>query len=213
MISRFRTYRQKRFDEKVEAFELDNPLNNDREIGGRRFRVGFDDAGIPSRYRKRLRNRRIAVFAGGAVVFGFTGYGVATFAQSGSAPAASVCNAASTHDIPVRGAQAAGHDPVNFNLNVFNSTNRDSLAAVTAAELRQRGFTVDLVSNDPLRSNLTAPAEVRGSKAEISELREVAAEVPGARIQTDSRWDPSVDLVLGDSFSGLIDLKQANCTQ
>jgi len=213
MVSRFQTYRQKRIKGTAEAIDPGNPRNSDHEIGGRRFRVGFDDAGIPSRYRRRRRNRRIAVLAGGALAFGFTGYGVASLAQSGSAPPASVCNAASTHDIPVRGAQAAGHDPVNFNLNVFNSTNRDSLAAQTAAELRQRGFTVDLVSNDPLRSNLNAPAEVRGSKAEVAELREVAAEVPGAQIQTDSRWDPSVDLVLGNSFNGLIDLKQANCTQ
>lgn len=175
-----------------------------REIGGKRFRVRLDDTGIPSRYRKRRRNRRLALVTGGALAVGTFGYGL--FAL-GSAVAATmdtpVCNAASTHSLVAPGPAVHHRGAQHFDLNVFNSTKRNELAAETAAQLKLRGFTIDLVINDPLSSALTIPAQVRGAKSELTELREVAAQVPGAQIVTDSRTDPSVDLTLGSGFTTL----------
>jgi hypothetical protein len=171
------------------------------EIGGRRFRVRFGDDGIPSRYRKRRRNRRLAVVTSGVLAFSAGTYGLFALAAADNSSAV-VCNAASTHDI-IAGGSARGHRGPHFDLNVFNSTKRNALAAETAAQLKLRGFTIDLVTNDPLSSALTISAQVRGAKSELAELREVAAQVPGAQIETDSRTDPSVDLTLGSGFTRL----------
>ena len=171
------------------------------EIGGKRFRVRLDDEGIPSRYRRRRRNRRLALAGAGTLAFSACAYGLFAIAAADGSSAA-VCNAASTHDITVGGA-ASKHRATHFDLNVFNSTKRNALAAETAAQLKLRGFTIDLVTNDPLSSALTVPAQVRGARSELAELREVAAQVPGAQIETDSRTDPSVDLTLGSGFTRL----------
>jgi hypothetical protein len=210
MPSRFLAYRQKRFRAAAETPAPEHPRHSDREVGGRGFRVRLDGSGIPYRYRKQRRTKWTIVLAGGALAFGAAGYCLASFTQTGGAMAAasSVCSTAGSHDLGL----AIGRGAANFNLNVFNATPRDSLAAQTAVQLKQRGFTVDLVSNDPLNSNLSIPAEVRGSKWDLSELRQVAAQVPGARIETDARRDPSVDLVLGSGFTGLSKIEQASCT-
>jgi LytR cell envelope-related transcriptional attenuator len=171
------------------------------EIGGRRFRVGLSNAGIPSRRRKRRKGDLIAMAGGWVLAVGVSVYSFMALTPARSATV-STCNAASTHT-GVTGGTAAAAKPGAFALNIFNSTNRDNLAANTAAQLQQRGFAVDLVTNDPLKSGLTIPAQVWGAESEMSELREVAAQVPGAQIETDSRHDPSVDLVLGAGFTSL----------
>ena len=179
---------------------LGNPRRGGGEIGGKRFRVGFDDGGIPSRRRRRRRGDVIAMVGGWVLALAVSTYSFMAL-TSGPNTAVSACNAASTRAGAAGG--AAGVKPGSFSLNIFNSTNRDNLAANTAAQLQQRGFAVDLVTNDPLRSGLTISAQVWGSQSEMGELREVAAEVPGAQIETDSRHDPSVDLVLGAGFTAL----------
>ena len=95
-------------------------------------------------------------------------------------------------------------------LNVYNSTDRHGLAASTATSLKQRGFTIGNVTNDPLKANLTVAAEVRGALANASAMRVVAAEVVGARLHADSRKDNSVDLVLGTGFTALASPNQVS---
>jgi len=149
----------------------------------------------------------IAMVAGWTVALGVSVYSLTTSSPDRDT-VASVCDA-SPNGADVNGAGepaaegAVARGPVNFNLNVFNSTNRSALAARTAAQLQSRGFVIDMVSNDPLDSNLAIPAQVWGAKSEMNELRTVAAEVPGAQIMTDNRTDPSVDLILGAGFTAL----------
>lgn len=151
----------------------------------------------------------IAMIAGWTVALGVSVYSLVTSSPDRDT-VASVCDA-NVGNANVNGAGgpaaegtvASAHGPTNFNLNVFNSTDRSSLAARTAAQLQSRGFVIDMVSNDPLKSNLSIPAQVWGAKTEMSELRTVAAEVPGAQIMTDNRTDPSVDLILGAGFTSL----------
>lgn len=179
-----------------------NPRRGGGELGGRKYRVGLDDAGIPSRRRRRRRGDLIAMAAGWVLAFGVSIYSFMTLTP-GQTAAVAACDAATSQVGLTGGAGAAALKPTNFPLNVFNATNRDNLAADTALQLQQRGFAVDLVTNDPLRSTLTVSAQVRGAQSEMGELREVAAEVPGAQIETDSRHDPSIDLVLGAGFTTL----------
>jgi LytR cell envelope-related transcriptional attenuator len=200
MISSFQT-RSRITDEHSPISASDNARHHAGEIGGRRFRVRYLDGLAPSRFRRKRLNMLVAMLAGWTVAVGVTVYSLVTDTPERNTVAA-VCEAGG-HPVLAGEAMALTHGPTNFNLNVFNSTNRDALAARTAVQLQSRGFIIDMVSNDPLKSKLTIPAQVWGSKSEMSELRTVAAEVPGAQIMTDGRSDPSVDLILGAGFTAL----------
>ena len=191
------------------------------EIGGKKFRVGLDDAYVPFRNRTKRRRRTLALMLGGLLILGVGAYGLVNLVTAPAQNADAACKAGSTRPLAAQQIQAAA--PANaatagstasgapkFTLNVYNSTQRHGLAANTAAQLKQRGFVIGQVTNDPLKANLTISAQVRGAKSQSAELHEVAAEVPGAQIQTDSRTDPSVDLVLGAGFTALASTQQVD---
>src|SRR5437016_12634074 len=179
-----------------------------REIGGKKFRVGAGDEYVPFRSRTKRRRRLIAAGVFGAMVLGAGAYGVVTLVGSDprTSPAAACPGRAGSTANPaalVRGATGSTAPAAvgQIKLNVYNSTNRNGLAAATAAELKKRGFTIDKVTNDPLKATLTVPAEVRGAVAPA--MRLVAAEVAGSTLHADTRTDGSIDLVLGTGFTAL----------
>ena len=196
-----------------------NAVRSPGEIGGKKFRVGLDDAYVPFRNRTKRRRRTVAAALGGLLILGVGAYGLVNLVTAPTqTAAAAACKAGSAHalagpaELPVAAAggagSSAGAGAPKFTLNVYNSTQRQGLAAHTAAELKQRGFAIGQVTNDPLKENLTVSAQVRGAVSQTAELHEVAAEVPGAQIKTDGRTDPSVDLVLGAGFSVLASTQQ-----
>ena len=197
----------------------ENAVRSPGEIGGKKFRVGLDDAYVPFRNRTKRRRRTVAAALGGLLILGVGAYGLVNLVTAPTqTAAAAACKAGSAHalagpaELPVAAAggagSTAGAGAPKFTLNVYNSTQRQGLAAHTAAELKQRGFAIGQVTNDPLKENLTVAAQVRGAVSQTAELHEVAAEVPGAQIKTDGRTDPSVDLVLGAGFSALASTQQ-----
>jgi LytR cell envelope-related transcriptional attenuator len=174
-----------------------------KEIGGKKFRVGTGDTYVPFRSRTRRRRRAATAAVLGLLVLGAGLYGVVSLVSPpAAAPTAAPCPT-------VKAAGAALPKPAEVTVNVYNASTRNGLAASTAAALKLRGFTIGKVTNDPLKSNLTGAAQVRGGKAGTSEMRVVAAEVTGAKLQPDSRTDDSVDLVLGAGFSALTSPEQA----
>ena len=214
--------------EHAEVSEHGNAMRSPGEIGGKKFRVGLDEVYVPFRNRTKRRRRTLAVVLGGLLILGVGAYGLVNLVTAPEQnAAAAACKAGSTRPLAAQQVQAAvpAEAPVaagataspgtsagaaKFTLNVYNSTQRHGLAANTAAQLKQRGFVIGQVTNDPLKANLTISAQVRGAKSQSAELREVAAEVPGAQIQTDSRTDPSVDLVLGAGFTSLASTQQVD---
>lgn len=96
-----------------------------------------------------------------------------------------------------------GPTPASTVVNVYNATQRSGLAAATATQVRQRGFSVSTVSNDPLQKTIAGPAEVRFGTAGASRGALVLALVKGATAVHDARTDLSVDLVLGQAFKAL----------
>jgi hypothetical protein len=197
----------------------EHAVRTPREIGGKKFRVGLEDAYVPFRNRTKRRRKALAAVFGGLVILGVGAYGLVNLVTApGQDASAASCGADSEHALaaaapgPVAAAGAAGaaNGSTKFTLNVYNSTQRHGLAASTAAQLKQRGFVIGQVTNDPLKSNLTISAQVRGAKSQTAEERQVAAEVPGAQIQSDNRTDPSVDLVLGAGFTSLASNQQVN---
>ena len=195
----------------------ENAVRSPGEIGGKKFRVGLDDAYVPFRNRSKRRRRTLAVALGGLLILGVGAYGLVNLVTAPTQTAAAACKAGSTRALAAPAALpaaaagvagAAGAGAPKFTLNVYNATQRQGLAAHTAAQLKQRGFAIGQVTNDPLKANLAVAAQVRGAVSQRTELREVAAEVPGAQIKTDGRTDPSVDLVLGSGFTALASTQQ-----
>ena len=88
-------------------------------------------------------------------------------------------------------------------VNVYNATTKNGLAARTAAELRERGFVIGEVRNDPLGRKV-AVVEVRHGAAGRSRTPLL---VPlggkGTTSVADGRKDASLDLVLGNAFTAL----------
>jgi hypothetical protein len=98
----------------------------------------------------------------------------------------------------------AAPKPADITVNVYNATDRDGLAGKTAAEVRERGFDVATITNDPLQRTVPGPAEVRYGKAGAAKAKVVLRLVKGAKPVRDARTDASVDLVVGEKFTALV---------
>jgi hypothetical protein len=100
-------------------------------------------------------------------------------------------------------AQADAPPPTEIQVNVYNATSRSGLASTTAGQLRERGFVIRDVANDPLSRQVTGTAEVRANPEQQAAASVVLAQLPGAVFVPDERPEPTVDLVLGESFESL----------
>jgi hypothetical protein len=93
--------------------------------------------------------------------------------------------------------------PSQIKVNVYNASKRNGLARKVAGEMKDRGFVVGSIANDPLRRTVTTTAEVRyGTKGKAG-AQLVSSEVPGSKLVADKRKDASVDLVLGSTYVDL----------
>lgn len=95
--------------------------------------------------------------------------------------------------------------PGDITVNVYNAGDRQGLANNTAAVLRERGFDVSAVGNDPLEATIPEVAQIRASRADLPEVLLLIQHIPGAVIVADGRTGSSVDLVIGDTFVALGD--------
>ena len=91
-------------------------------------------------------------------------------------------------------------DPSEVRVNVYNSTRKSGLAAVTAAELGNRGFVVKKVSNDPTGARVQGIAEIRYGPAAEDAARLVSYQFPGAKMVLVGRTGKRVDVALGEAF-------------
>jgi hypothetical protein len=90
-------------------------------------------------------------------------------------------------------------------VRVYNATDRHGLALTVAHDLQKRGFVVPMWDNDPTASAMKSAAEVRYGPDGLLNARTVAAQVKGAAVLVldANREGPSVDLVLGRTFTAL----------
>ena len=150
-----------------------------------------------SRSRRARRRRALITLGIVALMLFFAFWYAYSYYQDSKSPRATAnptCTATAT---------STAKTPSQVTVNVYNATERNGLAAKTAAEVRKRGFKVATVSNDPLNRNVTTAAEVRfGSKGAASS-KLVLALVKGSKAVKDKRTDATVDLVLGDRFTAL----------
>lgn len=154
--------------------------------------------------RRRRRHTRTAIILV-VLVFLLAGafyYAASYFNKPSSPAAASGC---ATGDITVGPAagKAAVLTPSQITVNVYNSTTRAGLASDTAKSVKDRGFVVGKVANDPLKKNVPGTAELRFGQSGKTAAALVAPLVAGATPVVDARPDATVDLVLGAGFQGL----------
>ncbi len=93
--------------------------------------------------------------------------------------------------------------PSDTVVNVYNASKRPGLAADVARQLRERGYQVGDIDNDPLKKKVTDPAVIRYGKPGLANARAARLAIKAAKYKQDDRTDTSVDLVLGDSFKAL----------
>ena len=90
--------------------------------------------------------------------------------------------------------------PADVTVNIYNTTGRQGLARSTADALRDQGYLIATVSNDPMHRTVPGVAEIRYGTSGAAAAKLAATLVPGAALQRDGRPDSSVDLVLGARF-------------
>lgn len=91
-------------------------------------------------------------------------------------------------------------------LNVYNASDRGGLGDETARLLKKRHFHIITIGNDPSGRAIVGVGEVRYGPGGKDVANTVAAQVAGVILVEDHRADPSVDLVLGRSFTALVPL-------
>lgn len=93
--------------------------------------------------------------------------------------------------------------PKTITLNVYNATDRTGLAGTTAKTLKDQGFAVASVTNDPLNKKIEAVAEIRHGPSGKDAAAAVALRFPGAVLVADNRPDASVDVAIGQAFAAV----------
>src|SRR5205807_8387504 len=93
------------------------------EIGGKKFRVGLDDAYVPFRNRTKRRRKTLALVLGGLLIIGVGAYGLVnlvTAPEQNTADAA--CKAGSARALaaaaPLAAAAGSATGATKFTLNV-----------------------------------------------------------------------------------------------
>jgi hypothetical protein len=91
-------------------------------------------------------------------------------------------------------------DPKTVSVRVLNATDQAGLAQRVADELKQRGFTVAEVANDPSEREVTGVGEIRHGPRGADAAAFLRAFLPHGRDYLDTRATAQVDFVLGPEF-------------
>jgi hypothetical protein len=94
-------------------------------------------------------------------------------------------------------------DPTTVTVRVFNATDEAGLAQTVSDDLKNRGFTIDEVANDPSDREVTGTGEIRYGRRGEDAASYLSVYLPGAGEYLDVRADARVDLVIGPEFNGL----------
>ena len=96
--------------------------------------------------------------------------------------------------------------PVAYNaigVNVLNGSGRSGLAGTTSTALTTRGFAVLSTGNYP--ATVSSPVQIGFGEAGLASAYTLAAQVDSPRLLLDTRVDATVDLVLGEDYTDLLD--------
>jgi hypothetical protein len=94
-------------------------------------------------------------------------------------------------------------DPTTITVRVFNATDEAGLAQKVAEDLKNRGFTIAEVANDPSGREVTGTGEIRYGRRGEDAAAYLGVYLPQGGEYQDIRADAKVDLVIGPEFSAL----------
>lgn len=118
----------------------------------------------------------------------------AAAADAAPEPSCSTIMAAPADELPV---------PAKVRVNVYNATEVSGLASKTARELKQRGFDIKEVANDPVGIPIEGVARIRYGPSSTLRAELLAYYVPGAELVEIDRSGPKIDIALGAAFVGV----------
>lgn len=90
--------------------------------------------------------------------------------------------------------------PEEITVNIYNGTSRNGLASQVAREMREQGYVILDVANDPLNRSITGVAEIRAANSDDVTVQWIMSQFPGAVFVADERTDEAIDVVLGEQF-------------
>ncbi|WP_051425527.1 LytR C-terminal domain-containing protein [Jiangella gansuensis] len=166
--------------------------------------MAFDEQTPEDEHARRRRWKRIRTSVTLLVLVGIV-VGAAWFSWRNVVGEDDEVTAGSSSQACAPGEPTAAPAPADIQINVYNSTDRNGLASAVARQVRERGFVVVDVDNDPLDRDITGTAEVRSGPEHQAAAGLVASLVPGATYVPDERTEPVIDLVLGETFEALAD--------
>jgi len=103
--------------------------------------------------------------------------------------------------------------PENTQVNVYNASNRTGLAGSVSRNLRDRGFVIGKVANDPSPRAAPKVAEVRYGPKGTAQAKLLRSTLPkGTAMVKDKRKVTTVDLALGAKFTALTPVPTATTT-
>lgn len=105
------------------------------------------------------------------------------------------------------GATAKAVNPSIINVRVLNGTDKVGLADAVSEALTNRGFVSKGVSNYPGTVTIKR-TEIRFGKNTINEAYTLAGQFNDAILRMDDREDKLIDVVIGSTFSDLVDEDQ-----
>lgn len=104
-------------------------------------------------------------------------------------------------------------DPATVTVRVFNATATAGLATTVAAALKDRGFVVTEVGNDPhAEITVTGVGQLRFGARGAEAAHFVRLYVPGVTDRPDTRATAVVDVVLGPDFKEVASADQVAAT-
>ncbi len=97
-------------------------------------------------------------------------------------------------------------DAKTITVDVYNSTGKSGLASSTAEVLKERGFTIGAVDNKRAFVDGSTAVVVSGPEG-LDEAYTVQQNIPGTTFKVDERTDDSVSVILGVTYTTLVDVK------
>jgi hypothetical protein len=158
--------------------------------------------------RRHRRERQAVVFGLLVAALALAGLGsVAVFTGTISSPFSRGFSTAKPDPATARPpCPPAGTLPVayqNVQVTVLNASKRPGLATETASALASRGFVILKTGNSP--AAVRGVARIGFGPAGVAAAYTLAAQIDGALLALDARADATVDLLVGTTFSALLD--------
>ncbi|WP_435200477.1 LytR C-terminal domain-containing protein [Janibacter sp. GS2] len=94
--------------------------------------------------------------------------------------------------------------PAQVEVNVYNATDREGLAAQVARGLKERGFVVRTVANDPKQEEVTGRGQLRHGARGTKGAELLSRHVGTVADAPDERERVAVDVVLGPDYRHLV---------